>query len=388
MSVPGWNRSEKRGCAVDPVRQIRTHKDQGRTIIACFPLYPPLALLHSMGLVPIVLWGLRGHVFRTESADRHLPAYTCSVARHLAEFLLTDGRELIDGIFMYNACDTLRNMPEILADEMSAAERDVAFFCMHLPMTNQDQTGVPKYFGNEIKALVHDLSERFGIGFSPDRFQASVSLYQRMQRLALDAMGRVAAGRLAFSDFVGVMQAGAFLPVEDHIQAIAALPALGGDDFVGQASSSEDSRIGVMISGILPPPASMIAAVESAGLRIVADDVASLYRSYAVMPDPRPDPEEYYRIFYKEHYPCPTVLYTGDRRISVFLARLAQSRARGVIFFGEKFCEYEYLEFPFLKKKLAEKGIPVLEIDVSIDDGRHMDAHDSRIAAFAEMLRQ
>ncbi len=372
---------------MDPVGQIRMHKDQGRTIIACFPLYPPLALLHSMGLVPIVLWGLKGHVSRTEAADPHLPAYTCSVARHLAEFLLTDARELIDGIFMYNACDTLRNMPEILADEMRSPGRNVGFFRMHLPMTNRDKAGAAEYFENEIKALVRDLSRHFGVRFSPERFQASVSLYQRMQRLAIDAMDRVAAGILAFSDFERVMQAGAFLSVEDHIQAIAALPAFGEGRRV-RRPPSEDSSIGVMISGILPPPASMIAAVESAGLRIVADDVASLYRSYAVMPDPRPDPGEYYRIFYDDHYPCPTLLYTGDRRISAFLSRFAQSSARGVIFFGEKFCEYEYFEFPFLKKKLAEKGIPVLEIDVSIDGGRHMAAHDSRIAAFAEMLRQ
>ena len=86
-------------------------KSQGHTLVGCFPLYPPLELLHSFGLTPVVLWGLRQDITRLTRSDRHLQPYACGVARCLSEFVLSQGGEFLDAIFMYNACDTLRNLP-------------------------------------------------------------------------------------------------------------------------------------------------------------------------------------------------------------------------------------------------------------------------------------
>ncbi|RJP41580.1 MAG: 2-hydroxyacyl-CoA dehydratase [Desulfobacteraceae bacterium] len=369
------------------LKKLDALKNDGRPIIACFPLYPPLALFHSMGLAPVVVWGLRGHVSGTETADRHLPSYTCSVARHLTEFILSDARDFIDGIFMYNACDTLRNLPEILTGQLAAAGRDVPFFHMHLPMTPRDQTEASGYLKNEIRTLITNLSDRFGVKFSSEKFQNSVALYQRMRELVLAVQDQAAAGRLGFLDFAEVMQAGAFMPVEGHIRALEDLTARPGKHNAGASKLPMDNTIGVMISGILPPQPSVVNAMTAAGMTVAADDIASFYRSYAVMPEPEPDPAEYYGKFYDDHYPCPTLLYMGDRRWAAFMDRLRQSGARAVIFIGEKFCEYEYFEFPYLEKRLAEAGFPSLRIEISIDDDQHTGAHDSRIAAFSEMLR-
>jgi len=282
---------------------------------------------------------------------------------------------------MYNACDTLRSLPEILMNELSAAGRDMPIFRMHLPMSHRDHTDASAYLENEIHNLVSELAKAFGIVFSPDRFHASTVLYRRLRHLALDAGDRVAAGKLGFYDFAEVMQAGIFMPVEDHIQALATLISSAGRE-------PADETTGVMISGILPPPAAVIKAIESAGLTIVAVDTAPLYRRYSVMPGPQSDPGDYFRRHYDDHYPCPTLLHTADQRVVALMARMRQNSARAVIFIGEKFCEYEYFEMPHLVKKLADQGIFALQIELSIEDGPHTAAHDARIAAFAEMIRQ
>ncbi len=35
-----------------------------------------------------------------------------------------------------------------------------------------------------------------------------------------------------------------------------------------------------------------------------------------------------------------------------------EGNAAGFIFIGEKFCEYEYFEVPYLRKALEEEGVP------------------------------
>ena len=98
----------------DMVENIKRAKKKGAKVVGCFPLYPPLELLHSFGLVPLVLWDMKEQVRILKESDSHLQSFTCSVARRLTEFLLSEEGSLLDGLLMYNACDTLRNMPEII----------------------------------------------------------------------------------------------------------------------------------------------------------------------------------------------------------------------------------------------------------------------------------
>ena len=39
--------------------RLQALKDNDTIVIGCFPLYPPLELSHSLGIIPLVLWGLR-----------------------------------------------------------------------------------------------------------------------------------------------------------------------------------------------------------------------------------------------------------------------------------------------------------------------------------------
>ncbi|VFU17906.1 2-hydroxyglutaryl-CoA dehydratase, D-component (modular protein) [anaerobic digester metagenome] len=65
-----------------------------------------------------------------------------------------------------------------------------------------------------------------------------------------------------------------------------------------------------------------------------------------------------------------------------------ENTVQGFIFVGEKFCEYEYFEIPIIAQMLAAEGVRTLELEIGIDDTLNLDAHRTRIEAFAEMLRQ
>src|SRR5512146_3265760 len=99
---------------MNAIQNLQRLKERGDRLIGCFPLYPPLELIHSLGLTPILLWDFEEPAEGLKKADHHLQRFACSVGRQLTAFILSRGGEILQGLFMYNACDTLRNLPEIL----------------------------------------------------------------------------------------------------------------------------------------------------------------------------------------------------------------------------------------------------------------------------------
>lgn len=345
--------------------------------IGCFPLYPPLELFHSMGLLPVVLWGLRGNVTALDHSDRHLQTYTCSVARHLMQYVLSDTGMRFDGFFMYNACDTLRNLPEIIREGLNRKSVRRSLFRMHIPMAPAGQTRSEDYFKHDVQALVNELEHFTGQAFSSARFEKSVELYNTMRGLAGEVAYLAGEGKISFNDYADIMKACNHLSVEDQI---AALESAVGD---ARNQAGKNGRR-VFVSGILPPPASVVDAIEKAGMIIAGDDIAMLSRAYSGHHPPHGDPGEYYLDFYRDHYPCPTLLYSSSRRFKALLVSIRRKQAEGVILVGEKFCEYEYFEFPDLEKRLKQEGLETLFIEITVEDDDHTEAHRTRIEAFAE----
>lgn len=375
MSVPVLNVKES-------LLQIRA---SGRPIIGCLPLYPPLELLDAMGVTPVVLWGLADEVPYTPESDRHLEIFTCSVARRLTEFVLSDAGRLLDGLFFYNACDTLRNLADILMDQTASAGRTIPFFHLHVPMTPAGQSDSAGYLKNEISILVAQLAAELKVAFDPDRFEQSVANCSRMRMLCSQLERKTAAGCLPFSEFARLVVTGSFLPVIDQIQSLESTLAECNEG--GLPDPDASTAPAVIVSGILPPPAYLSESIEQAGLRVVGNDIAAMHRSYAGQPPSHPDPGIYYEAFYRNHFPCPTLLYSGDHRLLSLMDLVRDRKADGVIFVGEKFCEYEYFEFPWIEKQLRSAGIETLAIEIAADDAQ-AGGHRTRIEAFAEMLKR
>jgi benzoyl-CoA reductase/2-hydroxyglutaryl-CoA dehydratase subunit BcrC/BadD/HgdB len=145
--------------------------------------------------------------------------------------------------------------------------------------------------------------------------------------------------------------------------------------------------IAIIISGILPPPPKLIDALEDAGFRVAGNDIASQRRSYDYTPEAADNPCGYYVDFFFNHFPCPTLLYSADIRIATIKNLVAGAGARGFVFIGEKFCEDEYFEIPYLQKILKEMGVATLPLEISIEDDANNKACVTRLEVFSEMLR-
>ncbi len=362
------------------VSEIILQNKQDKKTVGCFPLYPPLELFTSMGLLPIVLWNLRSSVSDLMESDKHVQSYACAIGRELVQFVLTESGKILDGIFSYNACDTLRNLPEILQTTNTEAGRCVPMLRMHIPQVNRAHTNPETYLKNEIELLITATEIAFDVTFSPSKFKEATALYSNMRLLCGEAESLVAMGALSFCRFCDVVLSSYFLPIAEQINALK--------QFISTAKPNPVAPVtGVVLSGIMPPPTAVMGVIESSGLCVVANDIASLKRSYAYSPPVSDNPAAFYTDFYNNHFPCTTLLYQTDDRLETFLRLVEESGARGVIFSGEKFCEHEYFEFPILEERLKERAISTLFLEFGADDVQNVSAYTTRVEAFAEMIR-
>jgi len=363
---------------------IKRSKEMGRRVIGCFPLYPPLELLHSMGLTPLVLWGLRRHLPKIERSLNHLQSYACSVVQYLTELVLSREGRLLDGIFMYNACDSLRNLPEILACGLSQEGTKLPFLHIHIPMVPSSQTNSRAYLQNEIHLLIGELEKTFQGSFSMAKFRESVELYRQMRELSKELESLVREGKISFARFSLILEEASFCPPEKQLQILT--QAQQEFESIPSPPNSEKLKKTVL-SGILPPPLEIIRAIEAAKFKIVANDIASLSRSYGYTPAQFDDAGSYYYDFYLNHPPCPTLLHSTDKRMDHLLRLVTDHGAGNVIFIGEKFCEYEFFEFPYLMRYLKDRDINSLLLEISLLEAKNIAGQRSRIEAFAEMVQ-
>lgn len=356
-------------------------KSRGRRVIGCFPLYPPLELLHSFGLTPVTLWGIKPEAGGLLLSDRHLQNFTCGVARCMTEVSLGAAADCFEAFFMYNACDTLRNLPEIVDRGLRDKGLSKPVFRLHVPVIAPDRPGARPYLEERIARLVRDLAAYTGRPFSPEAFVRSAALYRKQRELSVRIEACAAAGRLSFHRCAALLQRAHHLPVEEHVELLERELAGAAD-----AGGEDRAAVPVMISGIQIGDMGIVKTMEESGLRIAANDVATLRRSYGYSPEVTGDPAAYYADFYFNHYPCTTLLSRGDRRIELFMKTLGDSGVRGVIFLGEKFCEYEYFEMPYVEDLLKARGIQALRLEIGVEDSGDPGAVRNRLTAFAEML--
>jgi benzoyl-CoA reductase/2-hydroxyglutaryl-CoA dehydratase subunit BcrC/BadD/HgdB len=357
--------------------------DEKRPVIACLPLYPPEELIHSFGAVPVVLWGLKDRIRRTPAADRHIQNYVCSIVRNTAEFLLTGNSVLPAGLFFYNACDPVRNLPEILADGWKTRGMTAPdLFSMHVPVQALGRDYGAAYLADEVGCLIARFERFFSTDFSPAKFAESVSRYAEMRRLAREAELLVARGVLSFSEFSRIMMENTYVPVEGRIARLSNLIERYEKN---PPPADFDERKRVVLTGIHPPAPKVAAMIQRAGMTVVGNDIAALARSYAPGPPPTDDPADYYLRFYRDHFPCTTLIGSSDRRTDALMRLVEERRAAGLIVVGEKFCEYEYFEIPYITKRLAERGVKTLVLEFSAEDD-NLGPIKTRIEAFGEML--
>lgn len=347
---------------------IAAIKSRGGIVAAVLPIHYPRALLRAFNIFPVEVWGPpRVDVSR---GGAHLQPYVCSIVQNSLSFIKMGALDFAGLILIPHTCDSLQGLTSVLMD---LVKPQPPLFSLYLPRGQRAEDLV--FLTAELRSLYSGLSDLTGL--KPTEAELLIAIER--EELSDQLLARLYEQRLTLGlgnlDFYRLLRSREYLPAEDF--AALAESAL-------QTKVEPRPGMPLILSGILPEPMAVLDVIEEMNGVVVADDLACcgrrLYR-------PGAGAEPFCRMA-KSIIAAPSDPTRGNpisERVQQLTDMAAKSGARGVLFYGVKFCEPELFDLPELRTALKEQGLASLNIEVDINNPLpHQTA--TRIGAFLEML--
>lgn len=336
---------------------IARTKQRGGRVAAIFPIHYPRALLRAFDILPVEVWGPPG--VEPSPADKHLQGYTCSVVRCGLAFLLEGGLAAADVIVVPHACDSLQGLGSVLLDFLPQPQPVLP---LYLP--RDGAAGARDFLAAELRTLCSRLAELTGREPSDDELRAAIAREERADGLCAALLAARSRLRLSSRDFYVRLRSRQYLPAEEFIAVAEATLAEQQD---AADSVPRDASTGVLLSGIVPEPMSVLDVIDDAGGMVVGDDLACTGRR---LYPPGTAEEPFTRMAERLLGAAPDAMRGSP--IAACVQRLGQlstaSGARTVVFYSVKFCEPEAFYLPLLRAALDAQGLRSLALEIDLSE--------------------
>lgn len=340
--------------AYDPLVYARGIRGEGRRVMGYFCSYAPEEIILAAGLHPLRLQGTREELRR---CDEHLQAYCCSLARGALEDLLRGNLDgVLDGVVFPHTCDTMQRLSDIWRMHGSTPfHADVVLpVKLHTPAARD-------YLLEVLTRFCRELREAFGVDFDDDDLRDALRVCNAV-RLGVEQVYRLRSerpGLLSGREWHALLRGAS---VMDRGELSRELPGLV-DDLRGR-ETPDSAYPRVLISGSVCDFPEIYELVELSGARVVWDDLCSGTRAFDRLAAEDGDPLEALAERYVGRQLCPAKHLSPTRRADDLVQMIREHRVQGVIFLLLKFCDPHAFDYPWLKQRLEQEGVPTLLVEV------------------------
>lgn len=346
---------------------IENYRKRGGRIAAVLPIHYPRALFRAFDILPVEVWGPPG----IEAKDSRLQPYICSIARNALNFLFQGGLDVADVLVVPHTCDSLQGLGSILLDFVKPPKPVIPIY---IPRGRR-QSDVA-FLAEEIQAVRQRLCDITGRAPSAEEFLECSIREERADQALSDLCARRCHLPIADIEFYRLARSREYLPAETFCDLAAAALA--------QAVPETAAKIPIVLSGIVIEPLTLLEKLWQKGATVAADDLACCGRRlYPAGQSLSPFERMAERIVYGP--PDSTRGSPIEDRIDHIQGLVKRTGARGVVFYGIKFCEPEQFDLPELTRELQKKGVPSVAVEIDLSDPL---SHQilTRIEAFLEMI--
>ncbi|MDO4401150.1 MAG: 2-hydroxyacyl-CoA dehydratase family protein [Coriobacteriia bacterium] len=360
--------------ACDPWLAVRQAKAEGKKVVGCVPYFVPMELVHAAGMHPVELWG-GGKIAGTGSS--YYPAFYCSLLFTLIERALDGSYDDLDAVIVPTTCDGLRNLEENW--KFARPEANVIDFVQ--PVV-RDTPEAHRYFRGQLRAVASRLGDVADAPVSERALRESIEAYNR-QRRAMRQFSELAAQHLDAINAQArwaVFAAARSMAVEAHTALVEQL-----NDELAALSVYEHDGVKVLLTGIMVDSLPLLQTLESNDVAVVGDLTVSESARYVQDVPGKVDPYDSLVAAWQDVKGVSVALDPKKLRGDMLVEMARERGADGVIACIVKFCETEEFDVPVLKQQMARAGLPLLVIEMEMQNAVSEQAA-TRIQAFAEMI--
>lgn len=356
--------------ASSPRKQLDKYLAQGRKVVACAPVYTPEEIIHSMGLVPMGVWGAELEV---HEAKKYYPAFICSIMQTVLELGITGKFDGVSAIVIPSLCDSLKS----LGQNWKYAVPDIPFIPMTYPQNRKPEYGV-KFTKASYERVICDLETATGAKFSEVSLADSNRIYNEHNAAMREFAEAAADHAITAAQRSDVFKSAWFMRKEEHTALVRRLT----EEL--RNAPADEGGVRVVTSGILADSPNLLEIFDKNGIKIVADDLAQESRQYRTDVPEMANPLEALAQKFADMDNC-SVLYDRDKKRVGFIVDLAKKHnAAGVIVLMTKFCDPEEFDYVPIKRACEAAGLRNVNIEVDCQMVNYEQA-GTMLQAFKEM---
>jgi benzoyl-CoA reductase subunit C len=367
--------AELKRIAAAPFSYLKDWKKRtGTKILGYFCINTPEEIIQAAGLLPVRIFS------STESislASRHLQSYSCSLIQSSLEAGLRGDLDFLDGTVFPHTCDSIQRLSDIWAENL----RFPFHWDLVLPVKLHTESA-RTYLIQELRRFRAGLQEFVGRSISDEDLRNSIALANENRSLLRKFYpGRAdLTGTISGREILALVKTAAILPKEEHTSRLKKLLPL-----TAERKPLSPHRVRLFLVGSVCDQFQVFDLFETCGASIVGDDLCTGWRYFAEDVGLAGDPLEALAERFIRRVPCPCKYNPAIDRGEELLKRVAASGAQGVVFLLLKFCDPHAFDYPYLKRKLEEKKVPTLLLEIE-PGGLPLGSVETRLQAFVEIL--
>ena len=252
--------------AASPKKQLDKYLAEGKKVVAVAPVYTPQEIIHSMGLVPMGVWGADMEI---NEAKKYYPAFICSIMQTILELGIKGEYEGVSAIVIPSLCDSLK----CLGQNWKYAVKGIPFIPMTYPQNRKPAYGV-KFTKACYERVINDLTVATGAQYSAFALAESNKIYNEHNAVMREFAEVASWAPITAAQRNDVFKSAWFMLPEEHTAIVKQLNAELA------ACPKDENKVRVLVSGILADSPSLLKIFDDNGIKVAFDDVAHESRQY------------------------------------------------------------------------------------------------------------
>jgi len=354
---------------------VKDWQATGRKVIGWFNPYIPEEIIHAAGMLPFEVTGDNEPV-QMQGAEAYIYSNSCSKIRTCWQLQLDGKYNFLDGYVSSHMCDQDMRLFEVCSYYKKLPYMDSVY-----APRKRDEVGVNLYL-TDLEGFRSRLSQYLICRIPDEHIANSINVYNRGRELMKQLYDLRKGDRppVTGAEALEVSKGAVRLPRERFNELMEQLL-----DEIKRTGREIKKAMRLMLIGSDLHNANQIANLETLDVVVVADEMDIGIRRAWGQVDTKLPPMEALARYYVLGRPVDKHTWNSDGRLDFICDIAEQYKVDGVVSENVRFCTYPGWDKFDLKKKLQERGIPILELDLEYG---HPGGAQMRIRAeaFMEML--